>query len=78
MASKWIVAALFIAFHHVTFGRLLRPDGADLCVGARDQLRLFWPGRETRSEIFDTRRLAFGIFTGRYGLRLLVQAKAQG
>lgn|SRR5271155_3379060 len=77
MASEWIVAALFVTLHHLTVGRLFRLDGSDLFGGARDQLWLFWPGRETRSEIIATRRLALRAFTGRYGLRLLVPEEAR-
>ena len=77
MASEWIVAPLFVAVHHITVGRLFRLDGPDLFGRARDQLRLFWSGREARSEIIATRRLALRFFTGRYGLRLFVPKKAR-
>ena len=62
---------------HITVGRLFRLDGPDLFGGARDQLRLFWSGRETRSEIVATRRLALRLFTRRYGLRLFVPEEAR-
>src|SRR5450755_1886043 len=77
MASEWIVAALFVAVHHITVGRLFCLDGPDLFGGARDQLRLFWSGRETRGEIIATRRLALRVFAGRHGLRLFIPEEAR-